>query len=748
MVAKLIVGVNSAICNDCIELCVSVLNEDVGEIAEQDKKLLNPSQIKSYLDQHIVGQDRAKIAISVAVSQHFKRINNPSSTIRLDKTNVLLLGPTGCGKAQPLYSKLKTPSGWITMREVQVGDQLMMPDGTTAAVNGVFPQGKKSIYKVTFADGRTAESCDEHLWKVYNKHWKDKWKVMALSEIIDKLNNSKLEIYIPLLTASEDNNISLPIDPYALGALLGDGGMKGGSLGISSADQFILDKVQSGIGEEFVVARSTESSKYDYIIKSAKAVPGKSVSGVFKHKIRESLSNLGLLGKGSYDKFIPEIYKSASVNQKLELLKGLMDTDGYVCKLGRLDFTTTSIQLANDVVDVIRSIGGIARITTSENKSYMYNGVNTPCHASYRVTIRYKDPKSLVSLPRKLERMSEQYQYSDASKNKELKLKISKIEYVGEVEAQCISVNHPEHLYITDNYVVTHNTEIARRIAQYLDLPFAITDATSVTEAGYVGDDVESILARLINEADGDVERASRGIVYIDEIDKIARKSESASLTRDVSGEGVQQALLKMIEGSVMRVPVSNKRKHPGGGMVEIDTSGILFICGGAFVGMEKIIQNRLAKRSVGFHANVANVSDSSPDTKHVTPKDFIQFGFIPEFVGRFGLVTDVEELTVPQLVKVLKEPRNSIVEQYKYIFELDGIKLVFDDAALEQIATEAKSLKTNARGLKNIIEKVLLPYQFDAVNLAESGLETLVVTADTVRGAPATLIYKQANAA
>lgn len=748
MVAKLIVGVNSAICNDCIELCVSVLNEDVGEIAEQDKKLLNPSQIKSYLDQHIVGQDRAKIAISVAVSQHFKRINNPSSTIRLDKTNVLLLGPTGCGKAQPLYSKLKTPSGWITMGEVQVGDQLMMPDGTTAAVNGVFPQGKKSIYKVTFADGRTAESCDEHLWKVYNKHWKDKWKVMALSEIIDKLNNSKLEIYIPLLTASEDNNISLPIDPYALGALLGDGGMKGGSLGISSADQFILDKVQSGIGEEFVVARSTESSKYDYIIKSAKAVPGKSVSGVFKHKIRESLSNLGLLGKGSYDKFIPEIYKSASVNQKLELLKGLMDTDGYVCKLGRLDFTTTSIQLANDVVDVIRSIGGIARITTSENKSYMYNGVNTPCHDSYRVTIRYKDPKSLVSLPRKLERMSEQYQYSDASKNKELKLKISKIEYVGEVEAQCISVNHPEHLYITDNYVVTHNTEIARRIAQYLDLPFAITDATSVTEAGYVGDDVESILARLINEADGDVERASRGIVYIDEIDKIARKSESASLTRDVSGEGVQQALLKMIEGSVMRVPVSNKRKHPGGGMVEIDTSGILFICGGAFVGMEKIIQNRLAKRSVGFHANVANVSDSSPDTKHVTPKDFIQFGFIPEFVGRFGLVTDVEELTVPQLVKVLKEPRNSIVEQYKYIFELDGINLVFDDAALEQIATEAKSLKTNARGLKNIIEKVLLPYQFDAVNLAESGLETLVVTADTVRGAPATLIYKQANAA
>ncbi len=389
LVAKLIVGVNSAICNDCIDLCVSILNEEETIADTGEKRILNPALIKEYLDQHVIGQDRAKTAISVAVSQHFKRINNPSSKIRLDKTNVLLLGPTGCGK-----------------------------------------------------------------------------------------------------------------------------------------------------------------------------------------------------------------------------------------------------------------------------------------------------------------------------------------------------------------------TEIARRIAEYLDLPFAIADATSVTEAGYVGDDVESILARLIAEADGDIDKASRGIVYIDEIDKIARKSESASLTRDVSGEGVQQAMLKMIEGSVMRVPISNKRKHPGGGMVELDTSGILFICGGAFVGMEKIIQNRIAKRSVGFHANVKNTHDTSSDTQYVTPKDFIQFGFIPEFVGRFALITDVEELSVKQLVKVLTEPRNSIIAQYKYIFELDGINLIFDDAALEAIALEAKSLKTNARGLKNIIEKILLPYQFDAINLVSAGLETLVITAETVHGAPATLIFKQANAA
>lgn len=747
LVAKLIVGANSSICNDCIDLCVSILNDEESVENSEAKRTLNPALIKEYLDQHIVGQDRAKTAISVAVSQHFKRINNPSSKIRLDKTNVLLLGPTGCGKAQPLHSKIKTPKGWTTMGEIRLNDCISMPDGTVATVNGIYPQGKKSIYKITFADGRTAECCNDHLWKVYNKHWSNKWKVMDLNEIMEKLSTTKIQMYIPLMTPCTIEDVALPLHPYAVGALLGDGGIKGHSVGISSADQFILDKIQNIIGQDYTLKKSTHS-KYDYTIKGSASFSGKGTRGVYKNQIKKSLVDLGLMGKGSYDKFIPEIYKSASLQQKLELIQGLMDTDGHVCKKGRLDFTTISPRLANDIVEVIRSIGGIAKITESKNKQYTYKGIKIDCHDSYRISIRYKDMRSLVSLPRKLSRLSTQYQYSDITKNRELKLKISKIDYVGEMDAQCISVNHPDHLYVTDNFVVTHNTEIARRIAEYLDLPFAIADATSVTEAGYVGDDVESILARLIAEADGDIDRASRGIVYIDEIDKIARKSESASLTRDVSGEGVQQALLKMIEGSVMRVPITNKRKHPGGGMVELDTSGILFICGGAFVGMEKIIQNRIAKRSVGFHANVKNAGDTTSDTQYVTPKDFIQFGFIPEFVGRFGLITDVEELTVPQLVKVLTEPRNSVVAQYKYIFELDGIQLIFDNAALEAIATEAKSLKTNARGLKNIIEKILLPYQFDAINLVSAGLDSLIITEDTVGGAPATLIFKQVNAA
>ena len=278
-------------------------------------------------------------------------------------------------------------------------------------------------------------------------------------------------------------------------------------------------------------------------------------------------------------------------------------------------------------------------------------------------------------------------------------------------------------------------TMLARKIAEYLDLPVAICDATGITEAGYVGDDVESILTRLINEADGDVAKASRGIVYIDEIDKIARKGENVSITRDVSGEGVQQALLKMIEGSIMRIPSTSKRKHPGGDMQEIDTSSILFICGGAFVGLDKIIEKRMDTRSVGFHSHNVDKTVVENPYRMVSTKDLIQYGLIPEFVGRFGLITNVDELTVENLVQVLDEPKNSIIKQYQYIFKLDGIELMFENEALSQIAEKAKELKTNARGLKNIIEKILLPYQFEAMDLVERGLVKIVIDKNTAGG-------------
>jgi ATP-dependent Clp protease ATP-binding subunit ClpX len=290
-------------------------------------------------------------------------------------------------------------------------------------------------------------------------------------------------------------------------------------------------------------------------------------------------------------------------------------------------------------------------------------------------------------------------------------------------------------------------TFLAKKLADYLEIPFAICDATGLTEAGYVGDDVESVLTRLVAAADGDIEKAQRGIVYIDEIDKIARKGESTSITRDVSGEGVQQALLKMIEGTISRVPASDKRKNPRGDIIEIDTSGILFICGGAFVGLDKIIEKRKnTGTTIGFSSKIAVKNDSALNYKDVITKDLISFGMIPEFVGRFGIITSVEELTTKQLIKILKEPKNSIVKQYQYMFNIDGINLEFDDEAFGAIAEKSKSLKTNARGLKNILEKILIPYQFDAINLVDRGLSKIIISKSAVEGNAATLIFNNQN--
>ena len=278
-------------------------------------------------------------------------------------------------------------------------------------------------------------------------------------------------------------------------------------------------------------------------------------------------------------------------------------------------------------------------------------------------------------------------------------------------------------------------TLLAQTLARLLNVPFAIADATALTEAGYVGEDVENILLKIIQAADYDIKRAEYGIIYIDEIDKITRKSENASITRDVSGEGVQQALLKILEGTVASVPPQGGRKHPHQELLQIDTTNILFICGGAFEGMDKIIETRMDTKAIGFNANVEERKEHNVGEilKHVLPQDFVKFGMIPEIIGRVPVVVSLEALDKETLVRILQEPKNSIIKQYKKLFELDGVDLEFDKDAIEAVAEKSLARKTGARGLRAILEKSMMDLMYTIPS--DETIESCVVTRETIEG-------------
>ena len=299
--------------------------------------------------------------------------------------------------------------------------------------------------------------------------------------------------------------------------------------------------------------------------------------------------------------------------------------------------------------------------------------------------------------------------------------------------------NHDENVEFSKSNVLmlgptgVGKTLLAQTLAKALDVPFAIADATTLTEAGYVGEDVENILLKLIQAADFDIEKAERGIIYIDEIDKIARKSENPSITRDVSGEGVQQALLKIVEGTVSNVPPQGGRKHPQQEFLQIDTKNILFICAGAFDGLDKVVKKRMGSSVLGFEADVSAVSDELENDwmKHVTGHDLIKFGIIPELIGRLPVIAALSDLSEDDMVRVLTEPKNSVIAQYKHLFKLDNVELLFEKEALYAIAKKAKEQNTGARGLRGIIEGLLTDLMFETPS--DTSIEKIIITRDVV---------------
>lgn len=471
------------------------------------------------LKSEVFGQDEAvhKVTEAITIAKAgLREKNKPVGSF-------LFVGPTGTGKAQPLYSKIKTPTGWTTMGEISLGDKVSTPDGNDANVIGIFPQGVKDIYEITFADGRKAQSCKEHLWKVYNKHWRHGWKILSLEEIMNLSLGVKKELYIPLIESDNTTENELPLPAYFMGIMLGDGCLQ--NTNFSSADEEIVSYIRSNLQEGYDVRHR---DNYDYSIISTK--PRREIQSLNSkqekwHYYVEAFTGLGLRGTRSHEKFIPDVYKSGSRSQRIQLIQGLMDSDGHVCGSGSMSFTSVSKQLAEDFQEIVRSIGGISKLKVSKNRTYMYNGVKTPCRDAYTVSVRYKTPRDLVRLSRKVNSApGDDYQY------KNLKLRIDNIEKVSTEQAQCIMVDHPDHLYITDDYVVTHNTFFCKKLAEITGSKLVRFDMSEYQEKhsvsrlvgappGYVGHgEGKNGEGQLIQE----VSNNPNCILLLDEVEKAA----------------------------------------------------------------------------------------------------------------------------------------------------------------------------------------------------------------------------------
>lgn len=709
---EVVKGIEAYICDECIINCQGVLTEQreaKSKKKNDGKEKLTPEKIVKYLDQYVIGQTSAKKLLAVAVYNHYKRIGKKLD-VEIQKSNILMVGPTGChAKGQGI---MMADGSIKKVEDVLVGDQLMGPDSTSRHVLELY-HGQQQMVNIIPKKGDLFVVNLDHVLTLVTTDTNEIVDITVREYLTcSKTFKRRHKLFrVPI----EFEEKELPLDPYLFGTWLGDGYSHRGA--ICSAD----------------VETITEWAAYAYqnnlelkdISQCGKAIGvGLYQPGYHKHvnpygdktKINPFVYFIKKFNLKN-NKHIPHIFLTSSMEQRLQLLAGIIDTDGHLQR-NCYEIATKSDLLAKDIIYLARSVGLAAYDSVRKKKCYNNGKIGTyhiigisghtdmvPCKLIHKKATVRKQKKDVMRTGFSVETME-----SD--------------DYFG------FSLDG-DNRYLLDDFTVTHNsgkTYLVRHLAKLLDVPFTQADATTLTEAGYVGDDVDMILGNLVNSANGDIAKAQHGIIYIDEIDKIAAMGGNG---RDVKGEGVQQALLKMLEGSVMQINPQGGKKNPQGPLADINTTDILFICGGAFSGLTDI-QNK--KRRLGLFQDEENKEGS----KDLSPSQIIKYGMIPEFVGRLPIIAKLELLKPKELYRILIEPQNSLVRQYQALFNLDGIDLDFTDEFLLGIAEKSFKDGIGARGLRSIMEKALSEHMFKSpgkkIKKLTIGLETLKPELEVVR--------------